>query len=196
MVNLIISGYFAGYCPAVCFEMPVLLHFSEDPNIKVFKPHVPVSSPENAPMVWAVDEAHAPAFWFPRDCPRACCWKVDTQLSSLGRSLLGMGSAHRMHAIETAWLQHMRDCALYAYRFDAAPFALHNAEAGYYCARESITPLSVKPIGDVLALHTAANIELRVVPNLWPLIDAIVASGLGFSVIRAMNALPRTATPA
>jgi hypothetical protein len=34
---------------------------------------------------------------------------------------------------------------------------------------------------------------LRIVPNLWPVIDAIVASGLQFSIIRKMNARPRDA---
>jgi hypothetical protein len=31
------------------------------------------------------------------------------------------------------------------------------------------------------------------VPNLWPIIDAIVASGLQFSIIRKMNARSRDA---
>ncbi len=173
--------------------MPPLLHFSEDPDIKVFRPHVPASSPENLPMVWAVDEAHAPGFWFPRHAPRACCWSIGKPLTDIGRSLLGMGAGSRMHAIECGWLERMRACRLYVYRFDAAPFGLHNNDAGYYSTKETIAPLSVEPIGDLLALHAAANIELRIVPNLWPIIDAIVASGLEFSVIRKMNARPREA---
>jgi hypothetical protein len=32
------------------------------------------------------------------------------------------------------------------------------------------------------------------VPNLWPVIDAIVASGLEFSIIRKANALPRASS--
>ena len=173
--------------------MPHLLHFSEDPNIQVFRPHVPASSPENPPLVWTVDEAHAPGFWFPRQAPRACCWSVGKPLSDIGRSLLGMGANSRMHAIESVWLERMRSCKMYVYRFDAAPFGVYDVPAGYFSTTKTIEPLSVEPIGDLLALHTAANIELRVVPNLWPLIDAIIASGLEFSISRSKNALPREA---
>ena len=54
----------------------------------------------------------------------------------------------------------------------------------------------VDDAGDLLALHAQAGIELRLVPNLWPVIDAIVASGLEFSIIRKANALPRASTSA
>lgn len=171
--------------------MPHLLHFSEDPQIKIFRPHVPATSPESPPLVWAVDEEHAPGFWFPRHAPRACCWSNGKPMSELARALLGMGARNRMHAVESAWLERMRACKMYVYRFDAAPFVIHNNDAGYYSTREDTKPLSVEPIGDLLALHANANIELRVVPNLWPIIDAIVASGLEFSIIRKLNARPR-----
>jgi hypothetical protein len=171
--------------------MNVLLHFSEDPTIQLFRPHVPASSPHNPPMVWAVDEEHAPGFWFPRQCPRACCWSEGQPLSEMGRMLLGMGAVTRMHAIETDWLARMRACRMYVYRFDAAPFAIYDVHAGYYATKETITPLSVEPIGDLLSLHAEAGIELRLVANLWPIIDAIVASGLEFSIIRKNNARPK-----
>jgi len=173
--------------------MPPLLHFSQDPNIKVFRPHVPASSPDSPPLVWAVDEAHAPGFWFPRAAPRACCWRARRPLSEIGRTLLGLGAGTRMHAMESGWLERMRACELFVYRFDPAPFSVHNDDAGYFSTREAITPLSVEPIGDLVALHAAANIELRIVPNLWPIIDAIIASGLEFSIIRKVNAVPRAA---
>jgi hypothetical protein len=35
------------------------------------------------------------------------------------------------------------------------------------------------------------GVKLRIVPNLWPLRDAVVASSLQFSMIRMRNALPR-----
>ncbi|HYU54233.1 MAG TPA: hypothetical protein VEK37_14875, partial [Gemmatimonadaceae bacterium] len=64
-------------------------------------------------------------------------------------------------------------------------------DAGYWVARDNIVPLSVKPVGDLLTRHAEAGIELRIVKNLWPLIDAAVASGLEFSIIRKANAQPR-----
>jgi hypothetical protein len=38
--------------------------------------------------------------------------------------------------------------------------------------------------------HAAARIPLRMVPNIWPLWDAVVASTLEFSGIRLRNARP------
>ena len=169
----------------------MLLHFSENPCIDAFEPHVARTAVEVEAYVWAVDEAHAPAFWFPRDCPRACCWQGDRALGESGRALLGLGANRRMHAIEADWLERMRNCHLYAYRFDPTPFRLHNDEAGFWIAKEKIVPLRVEPVGDLLARHASADIELRVVPDLWPLIDAIIASGLDFSIIRKANARPR-----
>ena len=173
--------------------MPDLLHFSEDPNISVFHPHGPKCSPDKPPLVWAVDESHAPGFWFPRDAPRACCWSMGKPLTQTARTLLGIGAGIRMHAIESAWLARTRACRLFVYRFDAAPFEIANSDAGYFSTTQTITPLSVEPLGDLLALHAGANIAFRMVPNLWPVIDAIMASGLEFSIMRKANALPRDA---
>ena len=44
---------------------------------------------------------------------------------------------------------------------------------------------------DLFALHESAGIQLRVLSNLWPLWDAVVASTLGFSGIRMRNATSR-----
>jgi len=143
-------------------------------------------------LVWAVDEEHAPSYWFPRDCPRAGCW-AGHSITEVGATLLGIGGAKRLHAIETRWLDRVRSCRLYSYEFDSSPFRLKLADAGYWVAQCDVTPLSVNPVGDLLARHAEADIELRIVPNLWPLIDAILASGLEFSIIRKANAQPRVA---
>jgi hypothetical protein len=47
-------------------------------------------------------------------------------------------------------------------------------------------------LGDLLALHAAAVIELRIVPSIWPLWDRVVTSTLEFSVLRLRNADPRS----
>lgn len=168
-----------------------LYHFSEDPSIEAFAPHVAPTSTRAEPLIWTVDEAHKSSYWFPRQCPRACCWVGDRPVTERGAALVGLGGARRLHAIESGWLERMRACRLYVYAFDPAPFTLELPEAGFWCARETVRPVSVEPVGDLLALHAAGGIELRIVPNLWPLIDAIVASGLEFSITRRHNALPR-----
>jgi len=169
-----------------------LLHFSEDPTIRLFRPHVAATADEREPFVWAVDDEHAPSFWFPRDCPRACCW-AGRSVTDEGAELLGLGGARRLHAIEARWLDRVRDCRLYAYKFDSSLFRLKLADAGYWVAQCEVKPMSVRPVGDLLARHAEAEIELRIVQNLWPLIDKIMASGLEFSIIRKRNAVPRAA---
>ena len=172
--------------------MPRLFHFSEDPSITLFRPHVAASSKETKPFVWSIDEEHAPSYWFPRDCPRACCWRGVKPIPDAGRNLLGSAPAQRLHAIEAGWLDRIQACRLYAYELDPAGFEPRIAEAGYWVTRDEVSPRAVTPVGDLLLRHAEAGIELRVVQNLWPLIDAIVGSGLEFSIIRKANAQPRS----
>ncbi len=51
-----------------------LLHFSEDPTITRFVPHVAATAQQPEAYVWAVDTARSPDYWFPRKCPRAMAW--------------------------------------------------------------------------------------------------------------------------
>jgi hypothetical protein len=54
-----------------------------------------------------------------------------------------------------------------------------------------VTPLELVELGDLLSRHAQAGIELRLVENLWPLWDRVVASTVEFSGMRLRNALPR-----
>jgi hypothetical protein len=54
-------------------------------------------------------------------------------------------------------------------------------------------PVGCTVVPDVLAELARRAIELRVLSSLWPLREAVVASTLGFSIIRMRNAQPRTA---
>ena len=98
-----------------------------------------------------------------------------------------------MHAIEYAWLEAMRTTTLYAYRRPAEKFAAFEQYA--QGAVEPVEPLRpAEPAGDLLACHTDAGIQLRVLDNLWPFWDAVTASSVGVSVIRLRNAAPRPAS--
>lgn len=171
---------------------PRLFHFSEDPTITRFAPHVAPTSAHADARVWAVEEAFAPSYWFPRQCPRACCWLRAGQHDGLAPELLF--GAKRAHAIQADWAEAMRACTLYAYEFDPAPFELDDAEGGFWIARTTVEPIALSPVSDLFEKHHAAGIPLRLVADLWPVIDAIVASGLGFSIIRSRN-LPARAAP-
>jgi hypothetical protein len=164
-----------------------LYHFSEDPGIRLFRPHVAATAlRQDEARVWAVDEGHAPGFWFPRQCPRACCWLSKGQRAEDFPSLIAAGD-RRMQAIQADLLARMKACELTCYTFDAGPFVLENTDAGHWVAHEDIAPIGVAPVGDLLERHRQARIELRVVADLRPLIAEIVASGLGFSIYRKRN---------
>jgi hypothetical protein len=170
-----------------------VLHFSEDPGITRFVPHVAATAAPREAYVWAVDAARAPDYWFPRDCPRAMAWTTPQTTDADRERVIGTGCGRRLHAIEYRWLERMRAVRLFAYRLPAEAFRPFGSPVPHaLVATEPVTPLGpAEPVGDLLALHEADGIQLRLLSDLWPLWDAVVASSLGFSGIRLRNAAPR-----
>ena len=169
--------------------MPVVLHhFSEDPLIRRFVPHVPASNPTQAPAVWAIDAAHAPLYWFPRECPRVTVWPRDASERPAFEARFGT-TAPRLHAIETAWLERMQTVELYRYDLPATTFRPWAEASGQWISQVEVVPLSVSPVGDLLSLHAHAGIELRVVGSLWPLRELAVSDEWDFSIVRMRNAV-------
>jgi hypothetical protein len=165
-----------------------LWHVSENPAITRFDPHVSATAASDEPRVWAVDTRHLPLYWFPRECPRAAYWATprttpeDTEL---------LGGARRVHAIEERWLPRLRDTRAVAYRLPADTFVPDPDVGGYWLSRRPVVPLELVELGDLVARHEEADIDLRVVSNLWPLWDRVASSTLEFSGIRLRNARPR-----
>ena len=178
-----------------------VLHFSEDPTITEFVPHVAASARVTGAYVWAVDAQRAPSYWFPRQCPRVLTWPTASSTSSDVARIIGPSGASRVHAVEYAWLERMRSVRLFAYRLPAAPFRPFEEpeparrdgepEPSAHVAEVPVRPLGPpEQVGDLLALHEEAGIELRVLPRLWSFWEAVTASTLGFSGIRLRNAQP------
>ncbi|HWM04502.1 MAG TPA: hypothetical protein VNP92_19365 [Actinophytocola sp.] len=171
-----------------------VLHFSEDPTITRFVPHVAPTSREQDPYVWAVDAPRAPDYWFPRQCPRALAWVRTTTTEADRERIIGPGCGERVHAIEYRWLDALGTVRLFAYRLPADRFAPISAEGHAQVATEPVEPLGpAEPVGDLLRLHEDAGIQLRVLANLWPFWDNVITSTVGFSGIRLSNAEPRPA---
>ncbi len=170
---------------------PVVLHFSDDPSISVFRPHVPRTQPEAEPYVWAIDEEHAPLYWFPRDCPRVTFWPGPETPQEVVERFFAHTRARRIHAIESGWLERMRTASLFVYTLASGPFEPYPEADGHWVSRDVVEPVSVEPVGDLLSRHAEAGIELRITPSLWELNDAVVPSGLRFSMVRLRNAAPR-----
>ena len=162
-----------------------VMHFSEDPTITVFTPHVARTARQPEAYVWAVDADQAPSYWFPRPCPRAMAWACETTTAADRERILGPAGS-RVHAIEYGWLAALQTTLLYVYRFDASSFQRFNESS--YVSTAVVHPLgSAEPVGDLLALHEAAGIELRLVSDLRTWWDAVVSSTVAFSGIRLRN---------
>lgn len=167
-----------------------MLHFSEDPTITRFVPHVAATAQQPEPYVWAVGRDHAPSYWFPRQCPRALAWATGTTTDIDRDRIVGAGCGTRVHAIEYAWLSRMRSTPVYAYRLPAERFRPFETHA--WVATEPVEPLGPpSSVGDLIDLHASAGIQLRILPNLWPFWDEVTASTVDFSGIRLRNAAPR-----
>jgi len=164
-------------------EHEPLLHFSEDPSITRFAPHVPPTNPTHEPAVWAIDAEHAPVYWFPRECPRGSVWASDDAQQAILHERF-LTTASRVHATELAWLDRMRTVELYVYELDREAFEEWPPAEGQWISRDVVEPLAVRPLGDLLDLHVQSAIELRFVPDLSTFWGEVVASGLPFSGVR------------
>jgi len=165
-----------------------VLHFSEDPTITLFSPHVAATAQQPDAFVWAVDADRAPDYRFPRQCPRALTWATPRTMARDRETFLG--AASRVHAIEYGWLAAMQSTVLYAYRFDARDFAPFGAPVPHaHVATVAVRPLGPpERVGPLLEAHEDAGIELRLLTNLWPYWNRVIESTLGFSGIRLRNA--------
>jgi hypothetical protein len=164
---------------------------SEDAAIERFEPHLSRTAASREPRVWAIDTRHLPMYWFPRECPRGTFWATSSTTSEDAELLAG---AARVHAVEGVWLERVRSASVVAYRLPTESFAPDSAVRGYWLSREPVVPLEVVELGDLLALHVEAGIELRVVASIWPLWNRVVSSTLEFSGVRLHNAAPPAGT--
>jgi hypothetical protein len=169
-------------------DVATVFHYSEDPAIKRFAPHVPPTNPSHPPAVWAIDAMHSPLYWFPRDCPRISVWaRTEAQQQLLSDTF--DTDASRICAAESHWLDRIRDGIVYRYRFDGSLFAPWTEADGQYITGEVVYPEAVDVLDDLLGLHADNGVELRLTPRLGRLMDRMLASGLPFSFVRIRDAI-------
>jgi hypothetical protein len=165
----------------------MLCHVSEEYGIERFEPRP--SQYTGEPVVWAIDSARLRNYLLPRDCPRVTYYAGrDTTAADLERFL---GASPAVIAVESAWLDRLRSCRLYCYQVPPETFVCIDECAGYFVSRAAVEPVGVQAYDDLLAALLGAGVELRFVPNLWSLRDAVATSTLQFSLIRMRNAAPR-----
>ena len=166
--------------------MSELWHVSEDPAIEVFQPHRNEQHALDEPLVWAVDTHYSWLYWFPRDCPRACFEANDDTTDEDVERWLDGDRTRRVAVIETAWLERLRSARVYAYRLPPDTFGPWDK---FFVSRETVAPLELRELGDLLARHAGSGNELRISPALYPLWDRVIETTLDFSGIRLRNAV-------
>jgi hypothetical protein len=167
-----------------------LWHVSEDGAITRFEPRANDEHDSPEALVWAIDDDHVPAYWFPRDCPRGTFWAVESTGDDDVECFLTGDRSRRVHAIQADWLERFRTARVFAYRLPADTFEPYGRAAGYWVSREAVEPLDVALLGDLLERTAEAGIELRIVPDLQALWQRVIASSLEFSGIRLRNLRP------
>jgi hypothetical protein len=167
--------------------MTTLFHVSEEPGITRFEPRA--SAYANEPVVWAIHADRLCNYLLPRDCPRVAFYAgPETTSCDVERFV---GSSRAVVAIERGWLPRVRSSRLYCYHMPSDTFECHDACAGYYVSRVAVVPQRTELIEDPLMHIAQRGVEVRILPSLWPLRDAVVASSLQFSIIRMRNASPK-----
>ena len=162
-----------------------LWHVSEDPTLTHFEPHHRPGHTLDEQLVWAIDTRHLPLYWFPRECPRATFWAVSTTNNAdIGQFLAGERN-RRVHVVEPGWLEPMRSTPVFAYHLPAETFERWDR---FWISRETVEPLELVELGDLVELHARAGIELSADDDLLGLWERVIASSLDFSGIRLRNA--------
>ena len=167
----------------------MLFHVSEQAGIDRFDPRWSEIAGRN--VVWAIDPDHLRNYLLPRECPRVTYYAGPQTESADVEKFLGKSEA--VVAIESGWFERIRSCRLFCYHLPGDTFECIDECAGYFVSNVAVVPTSVEVLDDLILELLKRNVELRFVPSLWPLRDAVVASTLQFSLIRMRNSQPGVA---
>jgi hypothetical protein len=172
-----------------------LFHISDDPTIGIFEPRPTNknSGREGEPLVWAIEDRMLHNYLLPRDCPRVTFYARSQSTPEDIEKLLGQTSAAFIVAIEADWFERAVTAKLFCYTFSGETFEVSDEGAGYYVSRHSVKPVAIRAIENPLQEMFRRNVELRVMPSLKPLQEAVIRSSLEFSCIRMRNAKEQAA---
>ncbi|HEY9235093.1 DUF6886 family protein [Phenylobacterium koreense] len=172
-----------------------LFHFSDDPGIERFEPRpvrVPSARPPgrdwlNGPLVWAIDDWHAPMYLFPRDCPRILIWPLATSSAADVQHWWGGRDCRMIAHVEWAWFEALKSSVLHRYELPRQAFESLD-DAGMWVARQGVTPIARETLTDLPEALRQSGVELRLMDDLTPL-KGVWSSSLHASGIRLRNAL-------
>jgi hypothetical protein len=168
-----------------------LFHISEDPRIKIFEPLQAPFYPDLIVqnVVFAINNTMLHNYLLPRDCPRVTFYEGAQTSRRDKKEFLGKSTAKYVICVESAWLQSIQRTTLYCYKFLSDSFSLLDECAGYYISCSTVIPVSAKPIYNLMEELLKRDVELRFMPSIIELSEAVKRSSLNFSLIRMRNAL-------
>ncbi|WP_121811614.1 DUF6886 family protein [Mucilaginibacter kameinonensis] len=170
--------------------VPRLFHISEQPGISIFTPRPSPSHFDNVTgdVVFAISDQLLHNYLLPRDCPRVTFYAGKNTTDNDKNQFMGNTTAHYVIAVENGWYQQIKETILFRYEFAPDDFMLIDECAGYYVSYKPALPIAVTVIDDIMAALLGRNIELRFMPSLIGIAEAVRDSSLQFSLIRMRNA--------
>jgi len=168
----------------------MLFHISENPDIEVFHPRAP--KPGEPSVVWAISENRIQNYLLPRECPRVTFYANERSSASDIDTFLGQSGC--VVAVERSWIARIKAARLFCYHLPAETFSCKDECAGYFTSKESVIPVKIEMIDDLVQELALRRIEFRILSELWHLHDAVANSTLAFSMIRMRNAIPRNSS--
>jgi hypothetical protein len=170
-----------------------LFHVSEESNIDIFYPRLPVRTDLNPSvgLVWAINERCLPNFLTPRNCPRVTYHVGENTTLADRRTYISTSSCSHVVVIEYNWFEIMKNTKLYLYEFDSTAFELQDDIAGYYISKVEQKPINKLEVEDLFEQLFKRNVELRVVDNLWDISEKIKKSSFNWSMCRMGKAQPQ-----
>jgi hypothetical protein len=168
-----------------------LFHVSEEGGIDPFDPRPSPSffSSIKGDVVFAISGRLLHNYLLPRDCPRVTYYAGPATSPEDRQRFLGHSRATHVVAIEAGWFRRVKETALYCYEFAADNFRCLDEVAGYYISYQQEMAVSRRRIDDILGELLKGDVELRILPELWTLANAVKESSLSFSLIRMRNAV-------
>jgi hypothetical protein len=168
-----------------------LFHISEEDGIESFDPRPSPSffAEIKGDVVFAISDKLLHNYLLPRDCPRVTYYAGPTTSPEDRQTFLGQSRASHVVAIEAGWFPRVNGSALYCYEFEPGNFTCLDEVAGYYISYGQEIPVSRRRIDDIFGELLKGDVELRVLPELWTLANAVKDSSLSFSLIRMRNAV-------
>ncbi|NNU78140.1 DUF6886 family protein [Clostridium estertheticum] len=170
-----------------------LFHISEESNIKVFEPRIPLRADidNTKGLVWSINEKCLPNFLTPRNCPRVTYYSTDKSSKEDNEKYFPSESSQHIVAIEHKWFETMKNTVLYLYEFDISKFYLQDEIAGYYVSEVRQVPINKIIKANLFNELSIRNVEIRIVDNLWDLSDEIKQTSLNWSMCRMAYAQER-----